>query len=58
MGTAGKSACWIKDVEGAKLVRKGEKCEIWVTGEGAEEMEGTAETNLAVEGVKGAVAMI
>ena len=58
METAGKSVCWIKDVEGVELVRKGEKCEIWVTGVGAEEMEGTAETNLAVEGVKGAVAMI
>ena len=58
MGTAGKSVCWMKDVEGAKLVRKGEKWEIWVTGVGAGEMEGTAETNLAVEGVKGAVAMI
>ena len=58
MGTAGKSGCWMKGVEGAKCVRKGEKCEIWVTGVGAEEMEGTAETNLAFEGVKGAVAMI
>ena len=43
--------CWIVWVEGARCVRKGLEWVIWVTA-------GTAETNLAVDGVKGAVAMM
>jgi len=41
---------------GTLVMRVGEEWVMWVT-EGEEKVAGTAETNLAVEGVKGAVAM-
>ena len=49
---------WTVVGEEARLVRKGVEWEIWDTGLGAGDRTGTADTSLAVEGVKGAVAII
>ena len=49
---------WIGVGEEARRVRKGVEWEIWDTGLGAVDRAGTTDTSLAVEGVKGAVAII
>ena len=48
---------WIGVGEEGRRVRKGVEWEIWDTGVGAGDREGTADTSLAEEGVKGAEAI-